>query len=96
MPAAPPGTETVAITRADGSSIAATVHYDPDTRAWQDPAVTVDGTGSAVLYLNPGPGPVPVPLQAGIPVTAAVIIATGIPDRGTGGIVLLQDTPSWL
>lgn len=95
MPAAPPGTETVSITRADGSGIAATVHYDPDTRAWRDPAVTVDGSGSAVLYLNPGTGPIAVPIQAGLPVTAAVIIAAGIPDRGTGGILLLQDPPEW-
>lgn len=94
MPAAPPGTETMSITRADGSSIAATVHYNPDTRAWQDPAVTVDGTGSAVLYLNPGAGPIAVPIQADIPVTAAVIIASGIPDRGTGGLLLLQTPPA--
>lgn len=96
MPAAPPGTETVSITRADGSSISATVHYDPDTRAWRDPAVTVDGSGSAVLYLNPGTGPVPVPVQAGIPVSAVVLAAMGIPDRGTGGIVLLPEPPSWV
>lgn len=95
MPAAPPGTETMAITRADGSSLAATVHYDPGTRAWLDPAVTVDGAGSAVLYLNPGTGPVPVPLQAGIPVSAAVLVATGIPDRGHGGILLLPEPPEW-
>lgn len=95
MSAAPPGTEAVSITRADGSTITATVHYDPDTRAWMDPAVTVGGSGSAVLYLNPGSGPIAVPIQAGIPVTAAVIVAAGVPDRGTGGILLLQEPPPW-
>jgi hypothetical protein len=94
MSAAPPGTETVSIARADGTSIAVTVHYDPATRAWSDPAATVDGTGGAVLVLNT-PGPVPMPVQAGIPVSAAVMIATGVPDRGQGGILLMQDMPPW-
>jgi hypothetical protein len=96
MPAAPPGTETLSITRPDGSAITATVHYDPDTRAWDDPAVTVDGTGAAVLYVNPGSGPVAIPVQAGIPVTAAVVIASGAADRGTGGILLLPEPPPWM
>ena len=95
MPAAPPGTEILSITRPDGSSITATVHYDPDTRAWADPAVTVDGTGSAVLYLDNGEGwQIPVPIQASIPMTAAVIIAAGVPDRGTSGILLLENPPT--
>jgi len=95
MPAAPPGTETLSLARPDGSTITATVHYDPDTRAWADPAVTVDGAGSAVLYLNNGAGwLVPVPIQAGIPMSAAVIIAAGVPDCDANGIVLMENPPT--
>lgn len=95
MPAAPPGTETLSISRPDGSTITATVHYDPDSLAWADPAATVDGTGSAVLYLDNGDGwLVPVPIQAGIPVTAAVVIASGVAARGTGHLLLLQNPPA--
>jgi len=95
MTAAPPGTEILSISRPDGSAITATVHYDPDTRAWADPAVTVDGAGSAVLYLDNSEGwLIPVPIQAGIPMSAAVIIAAGVPDRGTGSILLLENPPT--
>lgn len=92
MPAAPPGTETLIIPTGDGATLAVTLHYDPDTMAWSDPAVTADGEGGAVLSLATGGGATAVlAVQAGVPITAAVMAAVGSAGRGTFSVVL---TPS--
>jgi hypothetical protein len=92
MPAAPPGTETLIIPTGDGATLAVTLHYDPDTRAWSDPAITADGDGGAVLYLSLGDGsPAVLAVQAGVPITAAVLAAVGSTGRGGFSVVL---TPS--
>lgn len=82
MPAAAPGTETLSIARQDGTALAVTLHYDPATRDWADPAVDVAGDGGGVLYLDPGDGGGAVmAVQAEVPVPAAVLAALGFPAR---------------
>jgi hypothetical protein len=90
MPAAPPGTETLTLPTGDGQALAVTLHYDPDTRAWSDPAITADGDGGAVLYLATGDGSTAVlAVQAGVPIAAAVMAAVGSAGRGTFSVVLV-------
>jgi len=89
MPAAPPGTETLIIPTGGGTTLAVTLHYDPDTRAWSDPAITADGDGGAVLYLSLGDGTAAaLAVQASVPITAAVLAAVGSAGRGTFSVVL--------
>lgn len=83
MPAAPPGTETLIISTGDGALLAVTLHFDPDTAAWADPAVTAEGTGGGVLYLTlAGGGTAALAVQAGVPIAAAVMAAVGSTGRG--------------
>lgn len=92
MPAAPPGTETLILPTIDGETLAVTLHYDPDTLDWSDPAVTADGAGGAVLHLATAAGTTAVlAVQAGVPIPVAVMGAVGSAGRGTFSVVL---TPS--
>lgn len=92
MSAAPPGTETLNIPIGDGETLAVTLHYDPDTRAWSDPAITAAGDGGGVLYLATVDGSIAVlAVQAGVPISAAVVAAAGSDGRGAFSVVL---TPS--
>lgn len=92
MSAAPPGTETLILPTGDGGTLAVTLHYDPETGAWSDPAVTANGDGSAVLYLADGDGvTVALAVHAGVSIAAAVMAAVDCTGRGTYSVVL---TPS--
>lgn len=98
MPAAAPGTETLAIARDDGSTLAVTLHYDPATRAWADPAVTAEGTGGAVLVMHifygGGQDTVWLAVQADVPIAAAVLSALGMVDRDAPtSVTLLAAVP---
>lgn len=93
MPAAAPGTETLSIGRDDGSTLAVTLHYDPATRAWADPAVTAEGTGGAVLIMHisfgAGQDAVWLAVQADVPIAAAMLTAMGMADRDVPTAVTL-------
>lgn len=92
MPAAAPGTETLSLTRDDGSALAVTLHYDPASRAWADPAVTAEGAGGGVLCVDPGRGDggAVIAIEAGVPIPAAVLVAFGFPDRAADMAVTLS------
>ena len=78
--AAPPGTITLTCPDSSGNTYAATIHYDPATGAFNDPAITTSGStavGDLTITLTSG-GTVALTIPGGTGVTAAALAANGI------------------
>lgn len=82
--AAPPGTITLTCPDPAGNTYAATIHYDPATGTFNDPAITTSGsaaTGNLTITLTAG-GTVDLAIPGGTSVAVADLAADGITNWG--------------